>query len=63
MRRKRNTDHVVSDAKDHGAFKCLHCGARHAVKLPAPIPEFVKAGKAFTTLHAGCKPTEGSHGR
>lgn len=56
-----NFVHVVADANDAGAFRCLYCNARHAVRLPVPIAEYVAAGEAFTELHQRCvQPQEGA---
>jgi hypothetical protein len=55
---RRNTDHVVMDARTH-EFACRHCGARRAVLMPMPISDFVSQSRAFTAEHAGCpKPSQ-----
>ncbi len=42
-----------------GDIFCERCGGRSAVPMPAPIPVFVAATKAFNKLHRNCKPKEG----
>ena len=42
-----NTDHVICDANDSGAFQCLHCGDRHAPAFPLPLAVFCESAKGY----------------
>jgi hypothetical protein len=35
-------------------FKCTHCGAIEAVKLPISIPKFTEQGRLFNAAHKRC---------
>jgi len=53
--------HVVVDAKDSGAFRCLHCGERHQPRLPMPCEAYVSACSGFILMHKHCaRPAEPS---
>ncbi|OGR95474.1 MAG: hypothetical protein A2V88_15275 [Elusimicrobia bacterium RBG_16_66_12] len=51
-----NTDHVVCDAKDGGAFRCLHCGDRHMPTFPQPLAVFCESAKGYALMHKHCQP-------
>lgn len=56
-----STDHVYSDARDGGAFRCDHCGARHLPALPMPLTQYIEQGRDFALMHRLCpKPVEPS---
>ena len=37
-------------------FECRRCGARDAMELPASIPVWVAAARAFAKIHRRCSP-------
>lgn len=51
---RTNTDHIVSDATDGGAFKCNHCGARYQPPLPMRVEMFCEQGRGFLMMHRAC---------
>ena len=51
---RTNTDHVVCDAKDGGAFRCLHCGDRYMPALPQPLAIFCESAKGYALMHKHC---------
>lgn len=58
-------EHVISDATDGGALRCLHCGARMKLELPTRLNDFLDAGRSFLARHLWCRapaPAEASRG-
>lgn len=53
-------DHVISDATDGGALRCLNCGARLKLELPARLNDYLDAGRAFLARHIWCRAAEHS---
>lgn len=51
-----NTDHVVCDAQDGGAFRCLHCGDHHAPSFRQPLAVFCESAKGYALMHKHCQP-------
>ena len=53
---RTNTDHVICDARDSGAFRCMHCGDRHQPALPVPLAIFCESAKGYALMHKRCLP-------
>ncbi len=53
---RTNTDHVICDAQDAGAFRCMHCGDRHQPAFPVPLAIFCESAKGYALMHKHCLP-------
>lgn len=53
------TDHVICDGADGGAFRCLHCGARHTSEPePMLLEQHLNVGRGFILMHKLCRKVE-----
>ncbi|HEU4582683.1 MAG TPA: hypothetical protein VFS67_30710 [Polyangiaceae bacterium] len=53
------TDHVICDGADGSAFRCLHCGARHASEPePMLLEQHLNVGRGFILMHKLCRKVD-----